>query len=224
MTEGKIFKRRVRERMSKTGERYTTARRQVAAKRERTDAARARLSGTGDRMSDAKVRDATGKTWDEWFRILDRWGAKERTHTETTRYLSEEHGVPGWWTQTLTVYYQRERGLRLKHQQADGFAVSASKTIGVPVEELFDAFVDARRRRRWLTDATMRLRVAQPGRSARFDWGDGSTRVVVGFVDKGPSKSMAAVQHERLPDADEAETTKARWRERLGELKVFLES
>ena len=35
---------------------------------------------------------------------------------------------------------------------------------------------------------------------------------------------LGAVAHERLPDADEAETTKARWRARLIELKTLLES
>jgi hypothetical protein len=32
------------------------------------------------------------------------------------------------------------------------------------------------------------------------------------------------VAHERLPDADEAEVTKAAWRERLTHLKSFLET
>jgi hypothetical protein len=62
------------------------------------------------------------------------------------------------------------------------------------------------------------------GRSARFDWEDGSTRVNVGFTDKGQSKSMVALAHERLADADEAESMKAMWKEQLAELKSFLES
>ena len=39
--------------------------------------------------------------------------------------------------------YERARGLRAPGEHADGFAVTASKTVGVPVERLFDAFVDA---------------------------------------------------------------------------------
>jgi hypothetical protein len=31
--------------------------------------------------------------------------------------------------------------MRLKHQQADGFTIYASKTIAVPVDVVFDAFV-----------------------------------------------------------------------------------
>ena len=46
----------------------------------------------------------------------------------------------------------------------------------------------------------------------------------VSFEDKGPTKATVAVAHERLPDPDHAETTKALWRERLADLKSFLEA
>lgn len=70
----------------------------------------------------------------------------------------------------------------------------------------------------------MRERTSQPGRSARFDWEDGATRVNVGFTANGEAKSQAAVEHERLPDAQAAEAAKARWRERLTALKELLEA
>jgi hypothetical protein len=223
MTERRTFKRRVRERMSKTGESYTAARSQVARKRDRDLAARKRLASTAERPPDEKLKEATGKTWDQWFSILDRWGARGRKHPEIARFLMEERGVPGWWAQTVTVWYERARGMRLKHQQASGFSVSASKTIAVPVGVLFEAFVNERRRRVWLPEATMALRTSRPRRSARFDWEDGGTRVVVAFEGTGPSKSTVSLAHERLPDADDAETMKAMWRERLLDLKELLE-
>ena len=224
MTENKSFKRRVRERMSKTGESYTAARGQVAPKRDRVQAARTRLAATDERMSDAKIEEATGKKWDQWFSTLDRWGARDKKHGEIARFLIEEHEVAGWWAQSITVYYERARGMRLKHQNSEGFSISVTRTIAVPVDVLFDAFVNARKRRKWLTDGTMSLRTSQPGRTARFNWEDGSTRVNVGFIDKGPSKSTVSLAHERLSDADEAETAKALWKERLAELKSYLES
>jgi len=223
MTEDKSFKRRVRERMSKTGESYLTARTHVVEKRDRNRAARTRLSATDDRVSAAAIKKSTGKTWDEWFPILDAWGARKKTHTEIARYVSQEHGVPGWWSQSVTVAYEQARGMRLKYERPDGFSVTASKTIAVPVDVLFEAFVDDVRRKKWLIDGSMSLRTAQAGRTARFDWEDGSTRVNVGFTEKGPSKSSVAVAHERLPDADEAERAKARWRARLVDLRASLE-
>jgi Domain of unknown function (DUF4287) len=223
MTKAASFKRRVRDRMSKTGESYAAARRQVSQKRERVKAASARLAATADRPTDDKVAAATGQGWEAWFSLLDRWGGRERKHGETVAFLMEDHGVPSWWAQSITVWYERARGMRLKHQQADGFTIYASKTIAVPIDVVFDAFVNPRSRRRWLTDGTMSLRTAQPQRTARFDWGDGSTRVSVSFEDKGPAKATVAVAHERLVDPDDAETTKASWRERLANLKSFLE-
>jgi hypothetical protein len=70
----------------------------------------------------------------------------------------------------------------------------------------------------------MSLRASRERRSARFDWEDGSSRVSVDFIDKGTSKSEVGVTHEKLSDRDEAAAMKAKWRERLAELKVRLES
>jgi uncharacterized protein YndB with AHSA1/START domain len=224
VTEDKSFKRRVRERMTKTGESYTAARAHVANKRDRNRAARARLAATGDRASDAAVERATGKTWEAWFAVLDRWGARSKKHPEIARFLNQDQGVDGWWSQSITVEYERARGMRIKHQRPDGFSVSASKTVAVPVDTLFEAFVDDNERARWLPDTKMSVRTSRRGRGARFDWEDGSSRVVVDFTAKGPARSTVALAHERLADADEAETMKAMWRQRLSALKELLES
>ncbi len=70
----------------------------------------------------------------------------------------------------------------------------------------------------------MSLRTAQPGRSARFDWDDGTTRVSVAFAAKGAGKSTVAVAHERLPDAGAAEKAKRLWKERLAALAVYCDT
>lgn len=171
------------------------------------------------------VQRATGRNRDEWFELLDDWGAAGREYREIADWLTGEHDVSKWWAQKLIVEYEQERGLRPPGVRPDGtFEVGASKTIAVPVERLYEAFVNSRRRKKWLTDGSMSLRTARQDLSARFDWEDGATRVNVDFMDKGASKSTVAVAHGRLPDAAEAETAKARWKERLADLKSFLES
>jgi hypothetical protein len=225
MTERKTFKRRVRERMSKTGESYTAARTRVVQKQQRNRAAHARLAdAAAGPTSDDSMKRATGKTYEQWFAILDRWGARDKKHTQIARYVQGELGVDGWWSQAITVGYERARGMRVKYQQADGFSISASKTVAVPVAELYEAVVDDVERKKWLPEASMSLRVAQRERSARFDWEDGSQRVNAGFTAKGDSKSMISIAHERLGDADEAETAKVAWKERLVALKEHLET
>ena len=216
MTEDKARKRAIRSRMAKTGERYTAARRHV------TTALPPRAADPG--RSEASVRRGTGKGWDEWFRILDRWGGTSRTHTEIVRYLNEEHGVPSWWSQTVRVGYERARGMREPHQTTKGFQVGVSRTFPVGVMQLCMAFEDDTRRRWWLEAGTLKLRTSQRGKSARYDFRDGTSRVHAYFASKGRGKSSVAIQHERLPDADAVEEMRAFWKERLTRLGQILAS
>ena len=224
MTTQKLFKRRVRERMAKTGERYTAAQRHVALQRDRREAPPTALSSAAELASDAKLTEVTGRSWKAWLTILDRWGARDRKHGETVNFLIRDQAVAHWWAQTITNGYERARGMRLKHQQADGFTIYASRTVGVPFGALFDAFTKDETRGRWLTDGWMSLRNSQHGKVARFDWGDGPTRVSVTFEEKGPAKATAFVAHERLPDPDAAEAAKQSWKSRLAALKSTLEA
>jgi hypothetical protein len=174
--------------------------------------------------SNEAVESATGRGYQEWFGLLDEWGAAERKHGEIASWLMEEQGVDGWWAQTVTVEFERARGLRPPGGGRDGlFSASASKTVAVPVKRIFEAFMDPDLRGRWLPGAELRERTSQPGRSARFDWEGGETRLIVGFTAKGAAKSEVALIHERLPDAAAAEEARAYWRERMVALKALLE-
>ena len=171
------------------------------------------------------VRRATGRSRDEWFAALDGWGAPGRPYRAIAGWLVDEHGLSRWWAQKLVVEYEQERGLREPGIRPGGtFEVTASKTVAAPVDRVYAAVVDGRRRRSWLTDGTMSLRTARPGRSARFDWDDGATRVSVSFAAKGDGKSSVAVAHERLPDAGAAEKAKRLWKERLAALARYCDA
>lgn len=47
-------------------------------------------------MSDDAILRSTGKVWDEWFVILDAWGATKATHAEIARYVAIEVEATGW--------------------------------------------------------------------------------------------------------------------------------
>jgi uncharacterized protein YndB with AHSA1/START domain len=220
MTTQRSFKRLVRARMQKTGESYTSARAALLAKQEPKATARPVLA-----TSDEAIRGRTGRGWEEWFDLLDDWGAPARSHREIARWVAEQQGVDplAWNAQAVAHSYERARGLRALGEHPDGFRITAQKTVAVPVGRLYDAFLDEALRARWLPEADLRVRTASAPRSARFDWGDGDTRVNVIFVAKGETKSTAALQHERLADAQEAERMKAFWRARVAALKEVLE-
>jgi len=218
MTRQRSFKRLVRARMEKTGESYTAARAVLLAAEQPGPAEAKPVLMT----SDAAIRERTGRGWEEWFDRLDDWGAPERTHRDTARRVAAELGIDplAWNAQAITYSYERTRGLREAGERAEGFAVSASRTVAVPVERLYDAVVA----NGGFADGELSERTATRPRSARFDRDGGRTRVHVTFAAKDEGRSTIALQHERLADAGEAERMKALWRERLAELKARLEA
>lgn len=247
MTSEKDFKRLVRARMQKTGESYSTARAQILRKPRRARPAAvpraavlppvpetARLvnipgpSATRDLeriagMADAKIQPKTGHNWEEWVHLLDGDGAGEMSHPEIAKLVSDKYGVPAWWTQAVTVGYERIKGLRARGQRRDGtYEASKSKTFNVPVAELFDAWADPATRRRWLDAADVQVKTATRPRSLRLRWSDGSG-IALWFTAKG-KKSVVSVQHTRLPDKATAERLKEFWAERLQSLAKLIEA
>ena len=220
MTRNKDLKRVIRTRMKKTGESYTAARAHVVSQapiEQPRTVAYAALAG----MSDDKIAAKTGRTWREWTRALDADGAAAMPHRDIATAVHEKHGVGDWWAQTVTVGYERIKGLRDRGQRRGGsYEVTKSRTLNVPVTALFRAWADTRARRRWLgVDAA--VRTATPPKSMRLQWPDG-TIVVVGFTPKGASKSMVALAHTKLPDRSAADKAKRYWSDRLDALASSL--
>lgn len=241
MTTQKDFKRLVRGRMQKTGESYTTARGtllRVSAKRKAQ-----RVEGNGHLngaaaiavtsttpalaaipaadfakiagMSDQTIKEKTGCTWDRWVWALDEAGASNWPHTEIARYVQEKYNVPGWWTQTVTVGYERIKGLRARGQKRSGsWEASKSKTVDAGVSTLFKAFKQPKVRNAWLPDRKVVIRTAVPNKSMRITWEDG-TSVELYFTSKGRSRSSVVVQHTKLATSAAAARAKAFWSRHL---------
>ena len=238
MPRNKDLKRLVRTRMRKTGEAYTAALVHIS----NTPKAKPGANDNGDSaspvreasaikptdyaavagMSDEKVKEKTGCTWERWVFALDRRGAAEMSHGEIARIVNEKYKVDGWWSQMITVGYERIKGIRARGQRRDGsYEASKSKTFDVPVAKLFDAWAKAPVRRRWLDGADVKVRTATAPKSMRLDWPDGGI-IAVWFEPKGKSKSVVALAHTKLPDKETADRLKKYWSDRLNALGEVL--
>jgi len=221
MPKQKDLKRIVRARMQKTGESYTTARAQVTKKRQPKGAPippdLAAIAG----MSDDAVRSKTGKTWRQWVVALDALDAVALEHKQIARKLQVDFDVSPWWSQTVTVAYERIRGLRDTGQRrGGGYDVNKSKTLPVPIGELYKAF-GARLRKRWLGDVDLTVKKASVEKSMRITWDDGSPLDVY-FWDKGPHKSQVQLQHRQHATKAAADERRAYWTEKLAALSDLL--
>jgi len=239
MPRQKDLKRLVRARMKKTGEAYTAARAQILRKSKTNPAREPGVSASLSKalaapdpkqfaaiagMSDAKLKESTGCTWQRWVRALDRHGAESMSHRDIATLVREKYKTDSWWSQTVTVGYERIKGLRARGQQRNGmYQISKSRTYNVPVEMLFEAWTDVRLRQRWLKEAGVKLRKATAPKSVRLGWPDGGI-VAVGFLAKGASKSSVAIEHTKLPDRATGERIKKEWSDRFDELRDVLAS
>lgn len=222
MTQQKDLKRRVRARMTKTGESYTAARARVLGeslappRRPAEDVARyAERAG----MRDESVREKTGRSWAEWVAALDAIGAAALSHRDIARAIGERWPeIGGWWAQSVTVGYERIRGLRERGQQrTDGtFEAGKTRTFAVPIAELEAAFTSASRRARWL-DLEPELRATRAKHTVRMTWPDGSV-VTALFTAKGEAKSSVAISHTKLRAKDDVARAKREWDARFEQL------
>jgi hypothetical protein len=223
MTRKKDLKRIIRKRMTKTGESYTASRAQVLSQTNvKQPPARSVNHAALAGMRDDAVAAKTGRNWQAWTRALDADGAAAMSHRDIAALVHAKYGVGDWWAQSVTVGYERIKGLRERGQRRSGaYEATKSKTFNVPVKVLFQAWADKATRREWLDGLEVAVRTATAPKSLRLQWPDG-TIVAVGFTAKGPAKSSVALAHMKLASSAASEKAKQYWTDRLAALASLL--
>jgi len=173
--------------------------------------------------SDAVAR-RTGKSWAQWFALLDAAGAAELDHKGIVAVLAQRHGVGPWWQQMVTVAYEQARGKNGAAAADDGFQVDVSKVLELPLAKLFRFWAEPAERNKWLADDRFSIHKATASKSIRARWGRGVSRIDVDFCEKGPSKSQVTVQHNRIETSDAAEQMKAYWDKKIRALEALTRS
>lgn len=183
--------------------------------------------------SDERVLAATGRSWFDWFALLDERGAAETDHKGIVAIVREAGGANAWWQQAVTVGFEKARGLRsVVGETADaGFQVGVRRTVDVPAAVAWAYLVEGHGRERWLgataalpseKGATYRLddgtsgeiRSTRPGRRLRLTLqrpGEAAATTLQLTIQAKDDRSIVALHHERLPDEEARATMKAHW-------------
>ena len=144
------------------------------------------------------------------------------SHREIAALVNRRFKVSDWWSQTVTVGYERIKGLRDIGQRRSGaYEATKSKTIAAPASRIQRAFTDSRLRRKWLPGVNVAVRKSTPGKSVRMTWDD-DTSVEVWLTPKG-AKTSTAVTHTKLTGKEDAEGRKRYWGEKLAALAAVVE-
>jgi hypothetical protein len=161
-------------------------------------------------QSDTVIRQRTGRGWDEWRELIDGWEGHEQGHGAVATWLHEEHGVPGWWAQTVTVGWERITGRRLPHQVADGtFTVGRSATVTIEDETLRGLLLSPEGRAALFPRFETELRSRPTSKTVRLGLPDGVTEFA--FAPKGDGRTTVTISHAKLPDHDQVAPWKAYW-------------
>lgn len=215
MTRNESFKRRIRARMEKTGERYGAARR-VLIEQATTRDPRAWVADP--EHTDEVVRANTGRGWDQWRDLIDGWPGHADGHAAVATWLQEEHDVPGWWAQSVTVGWERITGRRLPHQMADGtFTANRSATITTDPATLRELLLDADGRAvlfPGFDEVTLRSRPTS--KNVRLGLDDGVVEVAIAPREDG--RVTVTVAHSRLASSDQVTHWKGFWGDWLAAL------
>lgn len=172
-------------------------------------------------MSDLAVIAKTGKSWDQWFRILDRAGATRMDHKGIVKLLGARHDIGPWWRQMVTVEYERSRGLRTRNQTAMGYSVSVSRTLNAAVSALYAKTSELRHRRKWFPKGTLKISSRTENKYFRGAW-KGEARLEVNFYEKPDGTAQIVVQVNRLARREDVNRERAAWRKALTRLEVML--
>ncbi|MEO8769041.1 MAG: hypothetical protein ABI402_03120 [Ferruginibacter sp.] len=177
-------------------------------------------------ITDKLVVEKTGKTMEEWFKLLDKKGANKMKHIDIFNLVGsiKELNLLGEWNQNLfTTTYEWNRGIKERGEKENGFEIGVSKTINVSIDILYNHWIDDKLRNKWLAKEKIIIRKATQNKSARITWSDGITSLSVDFYTKGENKSQVVVQHMKIADNENAIELKDYWGKKLEVLKVLLE-
>jgi hypothetical protein len=147
----------------------------------------------GSVTSDA-VRANTGKTWEEWFKILDKAGARMMDPKEIIGLLQEQNGLSHWWSRRVAVAYERGEPLSKRYE------VTLTKIVAVPRATVWAAWQDSATRARWLPDARFDVTKEVPLKLLQLDWPDETRAMVRLFERRG--KTRMVVSHGKLAESD----------------------
>ncbi len=198
---------------------------------------------TQNPITDEGVKEATGKTWAEWFAAIDEKDGLKIGRRQITSWLYDELKIDIWWCSTINMEYENHKGVKEKDGRSKGYFICSTKTIAAPVEKVYEAWASAAALNSWFGEGNtgdvadggmltntdgdrLEFKRVRPNKDLRFTYERDDvqpTLVDVQFSDKGNGKTGLLVNHDRLQARDEADGIREAWSAALDRLKKVCE-
>jgi uncharacterized protein YndB with AHSA1/START domain len=135
-------------------------------------------------------------------------------------FLREEHGVPSWWQQSIATAFEQSIGRSSKDETDDGFQATVSRTLDLPAEIVFQAWVDEELRAKWLRRGDFEPGTVRTPGTVRGKWTPDGSRVDVDVSEAGEGRCELTIGHRQLASASAAGRMREFWTQSLDRMVV----
>lgn len=185
--------------------------------------------------TDEAVKKATGKTWDEWFKILDSADASKMPHKDIVLWLHEKDLIKkgkswssnrsfnaGWWAQSIVVGYEEKTGRRVFGAKTAGnYTVTVGKSMNGSVDDALKKWENLVKGKKEFNKVKVtgdsRISSTKDWRYWKVDMEDGA-KLMAGIGPKGDKQSAFSVTMDKLKGEKEVEAWRKYWKEFLKKL------
>lgn len=193
--------------------------------------------------SDEAVKKATGKSWDEWFKILDKEDASKLSHKDIVLLLQNKGLIKkgkglsaarpfnaGWWAQSIVVGYEEKIGRRVFGAKTTGnLTVTVGKSMNGSVDDVLKKWEGLVKGKKEFNKVKIkgdsRISSTKEWRYWKVDMED-SSKLMVGIgpsaalrtSPKGDKQSAFSITMDKLKGEKEVEKWRVYWKEFLDNL------
>ncbi len=202
------------------------------------------MPGRAARISDAAVKQATGKTWQEWLLLLDLSGAKEQSNSSIVEIITASGAVSPWWRQTIATHYRRVRQRKVVGQtDGAGFEMGAQRTLPISQMALWNMLTTPHGLTLWLGEASEFalmvgakytvadgtqgvIRLLNPPVQIRMTWQPvdyaAHSTLQIRLIASGDEQTSLRIHQERLPNEAARLRMRQHWQSVLNALSELI--
>jgi len=191
-------------------------------------------------VTTASVLKCTGKNWDQWVALLEKAGAARWERKEIVAFLKKKYKLSPWWQQGVTHGYELAVGRRIEgHSPSAGFALTATKTMPIPVRAVWELLLSDRGLACWLQPmgdfdfakgvqyeavggVYGEVRTFKKNLRVRMTWTESDWEkhsvLQIYMVARPKGKSILIFSHEKLPNGRWRLKMREHWKKVLSEL------
>ena len=195
------------------------------------------------RVTSASVKKCTGRSWDQWIKILNAAGADAWSHQEIVAFVKKKYRLSLWWQQGVTSGYELHIGRRVEGQNSKGqYSLTATLTFPISAKSAWQLITSESGLQKWIGPMSPfelrkgetfesqggifgEVRTVKMGQRARIRWQDTDwpkpSILMLYIVSRPSEKCIVVLQHDQLTSPRLREQLRAKWKQALLDLRAL---